>query len=422
MFKILPVGTAYTFRAGPFIDITTGLPLPALTITQSDIQISKAGGAFAQTSDAAPVTTYDSMGFYQLPLTVTDTSTLGFLRTAIAMPGSSVVWEDFYIVPLNTYNSLVAGTTSLTTDLNADQSGVTIGTVTTNTDMRGTDGALTDKAGFSLSTAGILAIWHQLTSAITTAGSIGKLVTDFLDATISSRSSHTAGDVDAAVTASHGVGSYVGGGGGGGGDATLANQTTMNGKLDTIISTGGAGPWTTGAGGGGGGDWTTTELNQLRHRLGIDGATATPAANTPNLPVDLNANQAGVTIGTVNAVPATVATQAKQDTLITTTNTINTQVQKIPENIKKNSPLNNFQFVMVLASDHVTGATGLTVTGEVSRNGGAFVALTNSVTEISAGAYKVNLTAADLNADSVMLKFSALTADTRIISIPKLIA
>ncbi|MCH7787108.1 MAG: PDZ domain-containing protein, partial [Chloroflexi bacterium] len=38
--------------------------------------------------------------------------------------------------------------------LTADQSSVTIGTGTTNTDMRGTDSALTDKAGFSLSTAG----------------------------------------------------------------------------------------------------------------------------------------------------------------------------------------------------------------------------------------------------------------------------
>lgn len=46
------------------------------------------------------------------------------------------------------------------------------------TAMRGTDGALTDKAGFSLSTAGILAIWHQALTAIVTAGSIGKLLKD----------------------------------------------------------------------------------------------------------------------------------------------------------------------------------------------------------------------------------------------------
>ena len=50
------------------------------------------------------------------------------------------------------------------------------------TAMRGTDGALTDKAGFSLSAAGILAIWHQSLTAIVTAGSIGKLIKDEITA------------------------------------------------------------------------------------------------------------------------------------------------------------------------------------------------------------------------------------------------
>ena len=51
--------------------------------------------------------------------------------------------------------------------------------VNTEADTALTDyGALTDKAGFALSTAGILAIWHQLNSAIVTAGSMGKLLKD----------------------------------------------------------------------------------------------------------------------------------------------------------------------------------------------------------------------------------------------------
>lgn len=50
--------------------------------------------------------------------------------------------------------------------------------------------ALTDKAGFALSAAGIQAIWDALTSALTTVGSIGKLLVDNINATISSRSSH----------------------------------------------------------------------------------------------------------------------------------------------------------------------------------------------------------------------------------------
>lgn len=59
--------------------------------------------------------------------------------------------------------------------------------------------SLTDKVGFALSAAGIQAIWDALTSALTFAGSIGKLIVDNLNATISSRASQAS--VDALPTA-----------------------------------------------------------------------------------------------------------------------------------------------------------------------------------------------------------------------------
>jgi hypothetical protein len=52
----------------------------------------------------------------------------------------------------------------------------TVSSVTGNVD--GSVASVTDKTGFSLSTAGILAIWHQAVSAIVTAGTIGKLFVD----------------------------------------------------------------------------------------------------------------------------------------------------------------------------------------------------------------------------------------------------
>lgn len=52
-----------------------------------------------------------------------------------------------------------------------------------------------DKSGYSLSSAGVQGIWDALTSALTTVGSIGKLLADNINATISSRSSHTAANV-----------------------------------------------------------------------------------------------------------------------------------------------------------------------------------------------------------------------------------
>lgn len=57
-----------------------------------------------------------------------------------------------------------------------------------------------DKTGYALSAAAIQAIWDALTSALTTVGSIGKLLVDNINATISSRSSHSAADVWAVAT------------------------------------------------------------------------------------------------------------------------------------------------------------------------------------------------------------------------------
>lgn len=71
---------------------------------------------------------------------------------------------------------------------------------------------VSDKTGFSLSAAAVQAIWDALTSALTTAGSIGKLLVDRIDAAISSRSTLTqaqilsdatpfpGADIDAAIS------------------------------------------------------------------------------------------------------------------------------------------------------------------------------------------------------------------------------
>lgn len=66
-----------------------------------------------------------------------------------------------------------------------------------------TVGTNNDKTGYSLSGAAILAIWDALTAALTTVGSIGKLLVDNINATISSRlasASYTAPD-NASITA-----------------------------------------------------------------------------------------------------------------------------------------------------------------------------------------------------------------------------
>jgi hypothetical protein len=63
-----------------------------------------------------------------------------------------------------------------------------------------TVGTNNDKTGYSLSAAGVQAIWDALTSALTTAGSVGKRIVDYLNAAITSRSSHSAADVTGGTT------------------------------------------------------------------------------------------------------------------------------------------------------------------------------------------------------------------------------
>lgn len=54
-------------------------------------------------------------------------------------------------------------------------------------------------------------------------------------------------------------------------------------------------------------------------------------------------------------------------------------------------------FLLVSTTDDRTAVTGATPTVTLSKAGGAFAAATNSVSEISAGFYKVTLTATETN-------------------------
>jgi len=85
--------------------------------------------------------------------------------------------------------------------------------------------------------------------------------------------------------------------------------------------------------------------------------------------------------------------------------------------ITKNATFSNFEFPMVLTSDHYTAATGLTVTGEKSIDGGAFAAVSGAIAEVGSGVYQCDLLAADTNGDVITYKFSSATADDTIITV-----
>lgn len=103
---ILKQSTAATIKLGPFVDDTDGKTAETgLTISQADIRLSKNGGDFAQTNNAAG-TTHDESGYYDVPLDTTDTNTLGRLRVAVSESGALPVWQDFLVVTANVYDTL----------------------------------------------------------------------------------------------------------------------------------------------------------------------------------------------------------------------------------------------------------------------------------------------------------------------------
>jgi hypothetical protein len=100
---------------------------------------------------------------------VTDyVSATGLFTFAPALTGAPVNGDAFVLRPI--LSGLAVG------DRTGNLSG-SVGSLTTNN----------DKTGYTLSSAGVQAIWDALTAALTTANSIGKRLVDNIDATISSR-------------------------------------------------------------------------------------------------------------------------------------------------------------------------------------------------------------------------------------------
>jgi hypothetical protein len=110
-----------TLKLGPFLDETDGITQePGLTITQSDVRISKASGAFAQKNESSSCT-HDEAGWYDCDFDATDTNTAGSLLINIHVSGALAVWEEYLVLPSNTYDSLL-GSDNLNTNVIAVES------------------------------------------------------------------------------------------------------------------------------------------------------------------------------------------------------------------------------------------------------------------------------------------------------------
>lgn len=114
----LKQSTAVTVVLGPFVDATDGVTAEtALTVTQSEVRLSKNAGAFAQKGESTSLAHMEN-GYYTCLLNTTDTGTLGRLRIAVNESGAIPVWQDFMIVSAAVYEAMV-GTGNLL-DVTAD--------------------------------------------------------------------------------------------------------------------------------------------------------------------------------------------------------------------------------------------------------------------------------------------------------------
>lgn len=221
---LLKQSTAVVLSFGPVVNPTDGVTLVTSLATAMDsgstgIKISKNGGALAARHATVTATTYDAYGQYLVTLDTTDTGTVGSLRVIFQAAASCLpVWVDFQIVPANTYDSLVGGSTVL--DVNASklggtsQTGRDVGASVLLSSGTGTGQVSLASGKVSLISADIGAVWDvaiaghvgagstglALNSASSAgdpwntalpgsygAGTAGKIVGDNLNATVSSR-------------------------------------------------------------------------------------------------------------------------------------------------------------------------------------------------------------------------------------------
>lgn len=83
----------------------------------------------------------------------------------------------------------------------------------------------------------------------------------------------------------------------------------------------------------------------------------------------------------------------------------------------RGAPLSNFEFPMLSNVDHTSPATGLTVSVQVSKDGGAFAPSTNTAAEVGSGNYAISLTASEMSASVVALRMTATGADPQRVTI-----
>ena len=179
-------------------DSTTNLPKTGDSANLT-AYVSKDYGSVTVLGDtsATEMDSTNAKGYYLFDLTQSETNADCLMFSAKSSTANIVVIATpavCYTVPANfTAASIdsngrvdvikIAGTTQTARDIGASvllSSGTGTGQVSLSSGTV-TVGTNNDKTGYALSSGGVQAIWDALTSALTTVGSVGKLLVDNID-------------------------------------------------------------------------------------------------------------------------------------------------------------------------------------------------------------------------------------------------
>lgn len=146
----------------------------------------------------------------------------------------------------------------------------------------------------------------------------------------------------------------------------------------------------------------------------LDSSLRSTDVNSANLDTTISSRQpsGSVTVATNNDKTGYSLTQAFPSNFSSLSIDSSGRVTLVPTQIvvKKNTAFTGFSFPMFSSTTNQL-VTGRTVVSQRSIDGGAITTTTNAVTEVGSGIYKLDLSAADLNGNSITFIFTATGAN-----------
>lgn len=201
-------------------------------------------------------------------------------------------------------------------------------------------------------------------------------------------------------------------------DATAGDFTT-SGSIGKSLFTSGAVPGATGGLFIAGSNAATTVAITGNITGNVTGSVGSVTGAVGSVTGNVGGNVTGTVgsvVGAVGSVTGNVGGNVTGSVGSVTAAVTLATVNATASNIKKNTALAAFPFLMTDSTTHVP-KTGVTVTSTRSINGAAFSACTNAATETGNGWYQIDLSAADLNGNTIALRFTGASSDDRDITL-----